>query len=330
VQIVLDRHRTLVEIKQPNARREVQEIIPTRCCGGELSTLSQDPLHKSGFTSSVQPLHTASKEETRRGIDNSNSDTFSNPPYQDVLYNWQKPNKVKLTVSSVSREIQELEDILNGIAESQTSARQQYGRDMVRSLKALKMLQSAPKQKEESIFPTELPAKISRAQHTVHEQFQQLCKVFKGGDPRALWLREGGLWPCITPITLLEQLRSVSGSVFGDRIKENLVTYALSITALQRFIRMEDAHQKGNPQKLLEEQKNSGYGNWQPLEHPDWLLLEINVNILIRPDQVDIALATIFSVFRSNSVLQMNMGQGKFIIVYIICGSLFRTQQIYS
>jgi hypothetical protein len=75
--------------------------------------------------------------------------------------------------------------------------------------------------------------------------------------------------------------------------------------------------------KLLEEQKNSGYGNWQPLEHPDWLLLEINVNILIRPDQVDIALATIFSVFRSNSVLQMNMGQGKFIIVYIICGACF-------
>jgi len=84
----------------------------------------------------------------------------------------------------VSREIQELEGILNGIAESQSSVRQQYGRDMVRSLDALKMLQSAPKQKEESIFPTELPAKISRAQHTVHEQFQQLCKSFGGGDPR--------------------------------------------------------------------------------------------------------------------------------------------------
>jgi len=157
----------------------------------------------------------------------------------------------------VSREIQELEGILNGIAESQSSVRQQYGRDMVRSLDALKMLQSAPKQKEESIFPTELPAKISRAQHTVHEQFQQLYKSFGGGDPRALWLREDGLWPCITPITLLEQLRSVSGSVFGDRIKEDLVTYALCITALQRFIRMEDAHQKGNPQKLLEGQEIS-------------------------------------------------------------------------
>jgi len=327
VQIVLDHHRTLVEIEQPNARREVQEIIPTRCRGGELPTLSRDLLRKSGFTSSVKPFHTASKEETRRGMDNSNSDTSSNPPYQDVLYNWQKPNEAKLTVSPVSREIQELEGILNGIAKSQTSVRQQYGQDMVRSLEALKMLQSAPKQKEVSIYPTEFPAKISRAQHTVHEQFQQLCKVFEGGDPRALWLREGGLYPCITPITLLEQLRSLSGSVFGDRIKESLVTYALSITALQRFIRMEDAHQKGNPQKLFEEQENPGHGNWQPLERPDWLLLEIDANILIRPDQVDVALGTIFPVFRSNSVLQMNMGQGKSVIVYIICGRLFQIRK---
>jgi len=80
VQTVLDRHRTLVEIEQPNARLEVQQIILTRCHGGELPTLSRDLLRKSGFTSSVEPLHTASKEEIRRGIDISNSDTFSNSP----------------------------------------------------------------------------------------------------------------------------------------------------------------------------------------------------------------------------------------------------------
>ena len=51
-----------------------------------------------------------------------------------------------------------------------------------------------------------------------------------------------------------------------------------------------------------------------PFENPDWLLLEIDGNILIRRDQVDVALATISPDSRSNSVLQMNMGQGEFVL----------------
>jgi hypothetical protein len=74
---------------------------------------------------------------------------------------------------------------------------------------------------------------------------------------------------------------------------------------------MENALRKRNLQKLAEEQANAGHLNWQPSEHPDWLLLEIDANILIRPEQVDVAVATISPGSRSNSVLQMNMGQGK-------------------
>jgi hypothetical protein len=95
-------------------------------------------------------------------------------------------------------------------------------------------------------------------------------------------------------------------------MQEALVDYAVSITFLQRLLRIEDAHLKDNSQTLLEEQKNSGHDNWQPLKNPDWLLLEIDANILIRHDQVDVALATISPTSGSNSVLQMNMGQGEF------------------
>ncbi|KAK1509356.1 uncharacterized protein CCOS01_15450 [Colletotrichum costaricense] len=59
------------------------------------------------------------------------------------------------------------------------------------------------------------------------------------------------------------------------------------------------------------EMANKGHSNWQPSEHPDWLLLEIEANLMIRPDQVDVALATISPASGCNSVLQMNMGQGK-------------------
>ena len=286
VQLVLDRHRTGVEIQRPKARLEVKEDSSTRCRADELPTLSRNLLRKFGFTSSVELLRAAPKEEIMCV-------------------------KAKLTSSPVSREIQELEGILDGITESQSNVRQQYGRDMMQSLNALKTLQSTPKHNENLVTRSDLSAAILKAEHTVREQFQQLSTAFEGGDRRTQWLREGGLWPCITPVTLLEQLRSVSRFVFGDRMKESIILYALSITTLQRFIRMEHAHQKGNFRGLLEEQENPGHRNWWPIRYPDWLLLEIDANFLIRPDQVDVALATIFPASRSNSVLQMNMGQGK-------------------
>ena len=229
----------------------------------------------------------------------------------------QKPVHVKSTVSPYSREIQELEGIIDGITNSHSTVRQRYGREMRQSLDALKIFKSAPKQDGESILPAKISAEILRARQTVIKQFDQLCTAFERNDLRAQWLKEGGLWPCITPVTLLEQLRSTSASVFGDGMKENLVVYAVSITILQRLLRIEDAHLKRNEPTLVEEQKNSGHENWQPRKNPDWLLLEIDANILIRPDQVDVALATISPASRSNSVLQMNMGQGEFALFHV-------------
>ncbi|KAG4255504.1 hypothetical protein FPRO03_14144 [Fusarium proliferatum] len=51
------------------------------------------------------------------------------------------------------------------------------------------------------------------------------------------------------------------------------------------------------------------HSNWKPIDHPEWLLLEIDNNLLIRPSQIDVARAIISPSSASNSVLQMNMGQ---------------------
>mgnify|MGYP003662699371 FL=1 len=121
------------------------------------------------------------------------------------------------------------------------------------------------------------------------------------------WLKHGGMWPSVKPVTILETLRSTSKIPFTDRLRDILVKYALSITALQRLLRLEDASKKGNLHRLAEEQENTGHHNWNPSQHPDWVLLEIDANVLIRPGQIDVALATISPASDSNSVLQMNM-----------------------
>jgi hypothetical protein len=47
------------------------------------------------------------------------------------------------------------------------------------------------------------------------------------------------------------------------------------------------------------------------MEIPDWLLFEIESNLLIRQKQVEVANAIISPPSGSNSLLQLNMGEGK-------------------
>jgi hypothetical protein len=213
---------------------------------------------------------------------------------------------------ALSPEIQELEAIIGIVAKSKSAVRRQYGEDLFQSLKALQRFMSSSHERQlNSVNTARLAVEISQARLDIQNQLNQLQKALER-EKSAHWLQQGGLWPSITPVTLLENLRSTSSCKFGYGIKNALLSYAQSITALQRLLRVEDAFQKGNMQRLIEEQENLGHSNWKPLDYPDWLLLEIDSNILIRPGQVDVALATISPDSGSNSVLQMNMGQGRF------------------
>jgi hypothetical protein len=109
----------------------------------------------------------------------------------------------------------------------------------------------------------------------------------------------------------LEQLRSSSPSKFGDFVQEAIVAHGILITKLQRQMRIHNALYHGKVKNLQEELANTGHENWSPLEWPDWLLLEIDSDILIRQEQVVVAHAIIAPKSRNNTVLQLNMGKGK-------------------
>jgi hypothetical protein len=125
------------------------------------------------------------------------------------------------------------------------------------------------------------------------------------------WLQKAQLWPSISVITLLECLRSTASDIrMGHGMRDCLISYGVAISNLQRLLRIEEADSKDHKTKLQEEMSNLGRENWKPDDHTDWLLLEIDSNIAIRPGQVDVSNATIKPDSGSNSVLQMNMGQG--------------------
>lgn len=207
----------------------------------------------------------------------------------------------------------ELDAILEGITKSTSIVRQRYATDLKVSLNALKALHKTATQEENYSAPLfDIDAAIIKARQTVSHGFNGISAAVAKSDARARWLQKGFLWPCLTPVSLLEQLRSTSKYTLASGMERSLFEYAISITRLQRLLRIDDARRRTQLQRLRDEQKNTGHENWDPHEYRDWLLLEIDANILIRKDQVEVALATISPASNSNSVLQMNMGQGKF------------------
>ena len=301
VQSVLDRHHAEAQTVPSTVEIREQEILPTRVRGGEFPTLARTLLCKPAFpvaspdTVPLKDLHSPAPN----GLIQKTNGTL------------RMPTLAKHKVPQLSREVEELRRIIESVISSKSIVRQQYGNDLKQSLDALQNLKNTPVSEAPAVDSARLSAAISKARYDIQGKFDRLRKSFESEDSRVPWLQHGGLWPILTPVTLLENLRSTSNCIFGDGMKENLTSYALSITALQRLLRVEDAQRKSHIQRMTEELQNVGHSNWKPQNQADWLLLEIDANLLIRPTQVDVTLATTSPSSGLNSVLQMNMGQGK-------------------
>jgi hypothetical protein len=216
----------------------------------------------------------------------------------------------------------ELTDILNRCEGSADSLRRQYGRDLLQSLAALRektRTESAAKAEAgamENEFGVpelaSLDSAVDRARVAMGDLGSQPSAALAADDGRFHWLELGGLWPCAsTPVSLLRLLRSRSSHRFGPGMKEALVAYGLAVAHLQRLERLRVAVCQDDQRVVDEELRNPGHENWDPMEHADWLLMELDGNFLIRAEQVDVALPIVAPPSERNSVLQMNMGKGK-------------------
>ncbi|KAF8533563.1 hypothetical protein BDD12DRAFT_898540 [Trichophaea hybrida] len=136
-------------------------------------------------------------------------------------------------------------------------------------------------------------------------------------------LDETGLWPRITPTSLLSLLAAPTSANLDPEWKRILVDYGLALARFQWATRLYNLELAGSQEELMKELENEGHSSWDPMDHPDWLLLEIENNLLIRPIQVDTAYRMISPPDCKNSVFQLNMGEGKSsVIVPIVSAAL--------
>ncbi|RGP77963.1 hypothetical protein FLONG3_3920 [Fusarium longipes] len=129
---------------------------------------------------------------------------------------------------------------------------------------------------------------------------------------REIWKNSGYL-PRITPLLLLQQLRPSRFSSLAKSWQTAILDYAISVTASQRAKRL--LRFQSSPVDLLREIQNPGHDAWEVWDHPEWLLLECESEIMIRDVQHQIARTMISPPNNSNAVMQLNMGEGKSTVI---------------
>jgi len=129
------------------------------------------------------------------------------------------------------------------------------------------------------------------------------------------------MWPRLSTISLLQHLAGGKEASLRDDWKGSLIEYGLAISNWQRAERLLKCI--SNSSELLSELDNAGHQGWDPMNNPDWLLFEIENDIWIRSVQAQIAQEMISPSSGANSILQLNMGEGKSsVIVPIVAATL--------
>ncbi|KAK5662476.1 hypothetical protein OQA88_8387 [Cercophora sp. LCS_1] len=152
-------------------------------------------------------------------------------------------------------------------------------------------------------------------------------KLFCGSVAHKI-CRIAGVYPRVTAVFLLKRLSRNSGDaqcISGKGWLDAVVNYGIAIAYWQRAERLVACSKdSGRRSDLLRELSNRGsHDEWDPINNPESLLLEVEQGILIRPVQQRVAAEMMSPPDEKNAVMQLNMGEGKSsVIVPIVASAL--------
>ena len=118
-------------------------------------------------------------------------------------------------------------------------------------------------------------------------------------------------WPRVSPAFFLQQLGRHCWPTRNNDWKTCIVSYGLAFASCQRAKRLINLFHSGKESDLIAELRNTGHQNWDPMEYPESLLLEIESGIIIREEQERIANKMRDPSDNKNTSMQLNMGEGK-------------------
>ncbi|PQE07113.1 p-loop containing nucleoside triphosphate hydrolase protein [Rutstroemia sp. NJR-2017a BVV2] len=218
-----------------------------------------------------------------------------------------------------------LTEILDHLKSSHSSEHElQYAEDLEKSFHAL-CKETSINLKLPLNFNALLESNRTQAQKRVDTVYQMICSHLQ--ISLCHLARTAQMTPRLSPISVLACLASEKLDMLPCEWKKTLIEYGLSIAELQRAERLLTSAQ--NTIELSSEVANPGHRDWDPLRYPEWLLVEVENHILIRPDQAQISRDMMSPSLEKNSVMQLNMGLGKSsVIVPIVAAALANRTQL--
>ncbi|KAI9376640.1 hypothetical protein BJX61DRAFT_530656 [Aspergillus egyptiacus] len=121
--------------------------------------------------------------------------------------------------------------------------------------------------------------------------------------------------PSVTVLSMVSFLAADKWNSIPAVWQHILVSFAKVISDLRQCERLLTHFDTGDVSMFFKEAETWGAVGWDASEVPDWLLLEIESNITIRMRQVEVAQKMMCPDSQQNSVLQLNMGEGKTTVI---------------
>ncbi|KIV86455.1 hypothetical protein PV11_02066 [Exophiala sideris] len=211
-------------------------------------------------------------------------------------------------INHVLRDSEELQEMLDGLDQDSDPVVQGYAQTLLGSIEALK--NKVAEVKTRFKIPTEevlnskathVKDRISSLRNKCREHLQPRSDADRG-------LLMAQLWPEVNAMALLRLLSAQHRHQVSQAWLEVLLLFAREITALQRVERIQKYLATEDAFALQRELGNLAHAAWHVEEHPDWLLLEIQNNLLIRPVQIRVANEI---MKQHNGLVLLGMGEGK-------------------
>ncbi|KAI9432103.1 hypothetical protein H4582DRAFT_1821614 [Lactarius indigo] len=154
--------------------------------------------------------------------------------------------------------------------------------------------------------------------------FSELSKALAPSQKLEYVVGISGLWPRITPRSILRELSRDRVHTLADQWKLLIISYAVAFLKYQQSQRLFELFLKSRDEELLREAQTSCEDvAAAPICSPDWLLIQIDANFLARQLQLDIAQEMIFPSCQRSASFQLNMGEGKSsVIVPLVAATL--------
>ncbi|KAK7056950.1 hypothetical protein VNI00_002668 [Paramarasmius palmivorus] len=222
-----------------------------------------------------------------------------------------------------TRNLDRLQLLLRLLADG-SSVNSQYTSSLYDSLKAFQQeITSTPQDcsVKTAISSTILDAHNVTCGDILHNALSKVISALSPVSDAETAASLSGLWPRLTPLTLLESLAPNRRHQLSSLWIHTLKRLAQYILLFQRSRRLRSLFILPNGDFWKEVQTPPLVID--TMEDPDWLLIQVDSDFLIRPGQIRVANEMISPENHRNTLLQLNMGEGKSsVIVPMVAATL--------